>query len=60
MLGRGAGQPDHNQESEIMRVEIERGGKFSQKLSRYCKIIAVGNEAMVRWANSYYVQPRLF
>ncbi|MBP1839915.1 exo-beta-1,3-glucanase (GH17 family) [Formosa algae] len=50
-------QPDHNAESERNAVEIETAIRLTQTYPDIVKIIAVGNEAMVKWATSYYVQP---
>ncbi|MBI9039920.1 MAG: glycosyl hydrolase family 17 [Lutibacter sp.] len=50
-------EPDHNLESERNAVEIETAAALAKKYADIVKIIAVGNEAMVRWAASYYVQP---
>ncbi|MGB5981301.1 MAG: glycosyl hydrolase family 17 protein [Nonlabens sp.] len=49
--------PDHNQESPDNAAEIERAVKLANKYPDIVKVIAVGNEAMVKWAASYYVQP---
>ena len=49
--------PDHNQESEKNEEEIERAVALANQYPDIIKIIAVGNEAMVKWAASYYVQP---
>ncbi len=49
--------PDHNQESEQNAGEIERAVALANQYEDIVKIIAVGNEAMVKWATSYYVQP---
>jgi exo-beta-1,3-glucanase (GH17 family) len=51
--------PDHNLESEANEGEIERAVALAKKYPDIVKIIAVGNEAMVRWATSYYVQPNV-
>ena len=51
--------PDHNIESEQNEGEIERAVKLANQYPDIVKIIAVGNEAMVRWAASYYVQPNV-
>ena len=51
--------PDHNIESEQNEGEIERAVKLANQYPDIVKIIAVGNEAMVRWATSYYVQPNV-
>ena len=48
---------DHNQESEFNIDEINRAVALAKKHADIVKIIAVGNEAMVKWATSYYVQP---
>jgi len=49
--------PNHDVESENNKAEIERAVVLANKYSDIVKVIAVGNEAMVRWAISYYVQP---
>ncbi len=50
-------EPDHNQESEENKDEIARAVQLANQYPDVVKIIAVGNEAMVKWAASYYVQP---
>lgn len=52
-------EPDHNLESERNAVEIETAVALAKKYADIVKIIAVGNEAMIRWAASYYVQPNV-
>ncbi len=49
--------PDHNIESERNAKEIETAIKLANQYPEIVKIIAVGNEAMVKWATNYYVQP---
>lgn len=49
--------PDHNVESEQNTGEIERAVNLANQYPDIVKVIAVGNEAMVKWATSYYVQP---
>lgn len=49
--------PQHNIESEKNAGEIERAIQLAKQYPEIVKMIAVGNEAMVRWAQSYYVQP---
>ncbi|NAS32010.1 glycosyl hydrolase family 17 [Flavobacteriaceae bacterium R38] len=49
--------PDHNVESPDNALEIERAVALANAYPDIVKIIAVGNEAMVKWATSYYVQP---
>lgn len=53
----GDGEPDHNQENEENPAEIARAVALANKYPDIIKIIAVGNEAMVKWAETYYVQP---
>ncbi|HCH45177.1 MAG TPA: glycosyl hydrolase family 17, partial [Algoriphagus sp.] len=52
-------QPDHFQESERNQVEIAKSVELANQYPEIVKIIAVGNEAMVKWAESYYVQPEV-
>ena len=49
--------PNHDVESEQNEGEIQRAVDLANKYPDIVKIIAVGNEAMVKWATSYYVQP---
>lgn len=52
--------PDHNAEDEeANKAEIQRAVALAQKYPDIVKIIAIGNEAMVKWAERYYVQPRV-
>lgn len=51
------GEPDHTQENIRNPEEIKIAVALAQKYPDIVKIIAVGNEAMVKWATSYYVQP---
>lgn len=51
--------PDHEAESEANAAEIDRAVALADKYPDIVKIIAVGNEAMVKWATSYYVQPNV-
>ena len=48
--------PDHEVESERNEVEIAHAVALANEYPDIVKIIAVGNEAMVKWAASYYVQ----
>lgn len=50
-------EPDHSVESEKNADEIARAVQLANEYPDIIKIIAVGNEAMVKWAASYYVQP---
>ncbi len=49
--------PDHTRESERNAAEIEKAAALANEYPDIVKILAVGNEAMVRWAERYYVQP---
>ena len=51
--------PDHNSESDRNAIEIATTVALASKYPGIVKIIAVGNEAMVKWAASYYVQPNV-
>jgi len=50
-------EPDHNVESEANKPQIEETVRMANKYPDIVKVIAVGNEAMVKWAAPYYVQP---
>lgn len=50
-------EPDHNLESERNEVEIATAASLASEYPDIVKVLAVGNEAMVRWAASYFVQP---
>lgn len=52
-------EPNHNEESERNEDEINEAVRLANKYPDIIKIIAVGNEAMVKWATSYYVQPKV-
>ncbi|HRH60691.1 MAG TPA: hypothetical protein PL045_08985 [Chitinophagaceae bacterium] len=52
-----ANAPVHNEESERNAIEIEEAVRLANEYPGIIKIIAVGNEAMVHWASSYYVTP---
>ncbi|WP_420601583.1 hypothetical protein [Flagellimonas sp.] len=49
--------PDHDGESDQNIGEISRSVALTNQYPDIVKIIAVGNEAMVKWAWSYYVRP---
>jgi exo-beta-1,3-glucanase (GH17 family) len=49
--------PIHDVESENNAVEIDKAVQLTNEYPDIIKIIAVGNEAMVKWAASYYVEP---
>jgi len=50
---------DHNVGSENNASEIDRAVELANMYPDIVKIIAVGNEAMVKWASSYFVQPHI-
>ena len=51
--------PNHDIESPDNAAEIDRAVALANKYPDIIKVIAVGNEAMVKWATSYYVQPNV-
>lgn len=48
---------DHTRESERNKKEITTAVALANQYPEIVKILAVGNEAMVHWAEAYYVQP---
>lgn len=50
-------EPDHYQESEANAWQIDEAVRLANLYPDIVKVIAVGNEAMVKWATSYFVQP---
>lgn len=54
-----ANPPIHTEESERNAVEIAEAVKLANQYPDIIKIIAVGNEAMVKWAAAYYVTPNI-
>lgn len=51
--------PIHTEESERNAKEINTAVSLANAYPDIIKIIAVGNEAMVNWATSYYVTPNI-
>ena len=51
--------PNHEVESKQNAGEIDRAVALAKAYPDIVKIIAVGNEAMVRWATSYFVRPKV-
>jgi exo-beta-1,3-glucanase (GH17 family) len=50
--------PNHDKGDESDNsIEMQKAIDLANKYPDIVKIIAVGNEAMVHWASSYYVQP---
>jgi exo-beta-1,3-glucanase (GH17 family) len=54
-----ANAPVHDEESERNAAEIAEAVRLANAYPDIVKIIAVGNEAMVKWASSYYVLPAI-
>ena len=52
-----ANTPIRNEDSERNPVEIAEAVRLANEYPDIVKIISVGNEAMVKWAWSYYVDP---
>ncbi|WP_092574835.1 glycosyl hydrolase family 17 protein [Hyunsoonleella jejuensis] len=50
-------EPIHNEESEANKPQMEKAVALANQYPDIVKVIAVGNEAMVKWAASYYVEP---
>ncbi len=51
--------PNHHIESDQNNEEIDRAVALAKQYPDIVKVLAVGNEAMVRWAASYDVQPNV-
>ena len=51
--------PNHEIESPQNEGEIARAVALANKYPDIVKVIAVGNEAMVQWATSYFVRPNV-
>lgn len=51
--------PIHHEESDRNAIEIAEAVRLINQYPDIIKIIAVGNEAMVKWATSYYVTPNI-
>ncbi|MBU3661568.1 MAG: glycosyl hydrolase family 17 [Bacteroidetes bacterium] len=53
-------EPNHEKENELANAEeIARAVQLANQYPAIVKIISVGNEAMVKWATSYYVSPNI-
>ena len=54
-------EPERLRDQDAPRnaVEIARAVELAQQYPEIIKIIAVGNEAMVHWAQEYWVEPRI-
>ena len=52
--------PKHEKENEVSNsTEIKKAVDLANKYPQIVKMISVGNEAMVKWAISYYVTPKI-
>ena len=51
--------PIHNEESDRNAIEIAEAVRLANEYPEIVKILAVGNEAMVKWAATYYVEPAI-
>ena len=52
--------PDHTQGDEAYNeAEVQRAVQYAKQYPDIIKMIAVGNEAMVHWATSYFVPPSM-
>ena len=50
--------PDHTQEDEAYNeAEVQRAVQYAKQYPDIIKMIAIGNEATVHWATSYFVPP---
>ena len=56
-FGTGEGESIHTEESNRNPVEVKTAVALANQYPDIVKILAVGNEAMVTWATSYYVTP---
>lgn len=52
-------EPNHWEESERNASEIQHAVELTNEYPDIIKVISVGNEAMVKWATAYYVQPNV-
>jgi exo-beta-1,3-glucanase (GH17 family) len=58
--GAWSAQPLHNKGDKTEnKAEIDKALSLAQAYPDIVKVIAVGNEAMVHWAATYYVHPRV-
>lgn len=51
--------PIHDEESFRNAIEIAESVRLANEYPDIVKVIAVGNEAMIKWATSYYVTPNI-
>lgn len=47
----------HNEESERNAIEVDTAVALANKYPDIVKVLAVGNEAMVKWQTGYFVEP---
>ncbi|GAB1308078.1 hypothetical protein KH5_07610 [Urechidicola sp. KH5] len=48
---------NHNEESARNQVEVEKAVALANQYPDIIKVLAVGNEAMVKWQAGYFVEP---
>lgn len=51
--------PIHHEESVRNQAEVDKAIELANAYQDIVKVLAVGNEAMVKWATSYYVEPHI-
>jgi len=51
--------PVHNEESDRNSIEISKAVELAKLFPEIVKVLAVGNEAMVKWATAYFVEPQI-
>lgn len=51
--------PIHHEESKRNELEINEAVRLANTYPDIVKVISVGNEAMVKWATAYYVEPHI-
>ena len=52
-------EPIHGEESDRNEIEIKEAVRLANEYPEIVKVISVGNEAMVKWATKYYVEPTI-
>ena len=52
-------EPIHSEESARNELEIKEAVRLANEYPEIVKVISVGNEAMVKWAAKYYVEPAI-
>lgn len=52
-------EPIHHEESSRNETEIKEAVRLANQYPDIVKVISVGNEAMVKWATKYFVEPHI-